>query len=93
MKLLTKSLLTSFEKLGSQELDKNPIIIAEFFNPCSSETWYATEFNTTFNTTDNCFYGYVTGLSFDEWGCFSLLEMKSVKLPYGLGIERDIHFQ
>jgi len=33
MKLLTKELLMRFEKVGRQEDDKDPIVIAKFFNP------------------------------------------------------------
>ena len=35
---------------------------------------------------------YVTGLAFDEWGSFSITELESIVRPFGLGIERDIHF-
>ena len=28
-----------------------------------------------------------------EWGYVSLSELESVKLPFGMGIERDIYFQ
>lgn len=89
MKLLTKALRARFKKVGSQENESDPIIIAKFFNPCGRGTWYAT----AFNEEDGCFFGYVTGLAFDEWGYFSLKEMEDIRLPFGLGIERDLHFQ
>jgi len=43
---------------------------------------------------DMNFYGYVSifGDECDEWGYFSLSELQSVKGPFGLGIERDLHF-
>jgi len=28
----------------------------------------------------------------DEWGSFSITELESIKRPFGLSIERDIHF-
>ena len=43
-------------------------------------------------------YGYVKDLvpsengMFDEWGSFSIDELESVQLPFGLKIERAIHF-
>ena len=37
------------------------------------------------------FYGFVDWME-KEWGSFSLNELESVKLPLGLGIERDINF-
>lgn len=88
MQLLTKALQDRFQKVGSQERAKDPIIIAKFFNPCGRGKWYATEYN----PDEKCFFGYVTGLDYDEWGYFSLEEMEAVKLPFGLGIERDLHF-
>ena len=89
MKLLTKALLTRFQKVGSQEQTKDPIIIVKFFSPSGSATWFATEFN----PNDGCFFGYVTGLGYDEWGYFSLHELSTTKCPpFGLHIERDLHF-
>lgn len=88
MQLLTKALQDRFAEVGSQGHLDDPLIIAKFFNPCGRGTWYATEYN----PEDKIFFGYVTGLGFDEWGCFSLVEMESVKLPFGLGIERDLYF-
>ena len=31
-------------------------------------------------------------LGYPELGSWSLLEMQSVRLPFGMGIERDLHF-
>ena len=89
MKLLTKEILSRFEKIGSQESSKDPIVVAKFFNPCGSGTWYATEYNPENKT----FFGYVSlfGDYNDEWGYFMLSELESVKGPFGLGIERDRH--
>lgn len=88
MQLLTKALQDRFAEVGSQFDIDDPIIIAKFFDPCGSGTWYAT----AYNPKDKIFFGYVTGFDFDEWGTFSLIEMERVKLPLGLGIERDLHF-
>ena len=89
MKLITKTLEERFEKIGDQSLSTDPIIVAKFFNPCGSATWYATEYD---KENEICF-GYVTGMAFDEWGTFSIKELESIKLPFGLGIERDIYFK
>ena len=38
-------------------------------------------------------FGYCDlGLGSPEWGYVSLRELESVKLPFGMGIERDIYF-
>lgn len=87
MKLLTKEIEDKFKSTGSQENSDDPIILAKFFDPMGSWTWYATEYN----PKDKIFYGLVHGWE-KEWGYFSLDELESVERPLGLGIERDIHF-
>lgn len=89
MKLITKTLEERFEKIGCQSQSSDPIIIAKFFDPCGSATWYATEYD----AENKIAFGYVTGLAFDEWGTFSITELESIKRPFGLGIERDIYFK
>ena len=44
-----------------------------------------------FNPETNTAWGLVDGLE-REWGYFSIDELKSVRGPFGLNIERDIHF-
>ncbi len=92
MKLLTKEIIAHFEKVGSQESAKDPIIICKFFNPTGIGTWYATEYN----PTEQIFFGYVSLFGkesgCDEWGSFALSELEEFKGRFGLGIERDIHF-
>jgi hypothetical protein len=90
MKLLTKELEKRFPKLNATE-NKKPEeieIIAKFFHPFSSWTWYAIEGE---REDDNfIFFGFVRGIE-NELGNFSLQELESVKIK-GLGIERDLHF-
>ena len=91
MKLLTKELEQRFPKLNATE-NKKPEdieIIAKFFDPCSSWSWYATEGNR--EGDDFIFFGFVRGFE-NELGNFSLRELEEVKGPLGLGIERDLHF-
>jgi len=89
MELLTKEILKRFKQVGSQEDEKNPLVIVKFFNPSGAGTWYATEYN----EKEKMFFGYVSifGDYNDEWGSFSLEELKSVKGFGGLGIERDLY--
>ena len=91
MKLLTEKLEKRFKEIGSQENDKNPIVIAKFFNPTGAGTWYATEYD----SKEKIFFGYVSifGDCNDEWGSFSLKELEELKVGFGLNIERDLHFQ
>ncbi|OFX27004.1 MAG: hypothetical protein A2033_16040 [Bacteroidetes bacterium GWA2_31_9] len=89
MKLITKELENTFKKTGRQENVPDPFVIAKFFNPCGSQTWYATEYDPESKT---CF-GYVTGMGYDEWGYFSIAELENIKVPpFNLAIERDIYF-
>ena len=90
MRLMTKELEKRFLEVGSQEEVKDPVIVAKFFNPQGSGTWYATEYDPKTQT----FFGYVSifGDWNDEWGYFSLTELESYKGPWGLGIERDFYW-
>ena len=90
MKLLTKTLEKRFAQIGSQEDEKDPLVIARFFNPCGAGTWYATEYD----PERKVFFGYVSifGDHNDEWGSFSLDELQNYRGPLGLGIERDRYF-
>jgi hypothetical protein len=58
----------------------------KFFISDAQWTWYASEFD-----GEDIFFGLVIGLEI-ELGYFSLSELKSVKGPLGLPIERDLHF-
>ena len=92
MELLTKELLDAFKKQGncSEKKPEDVKIIIKMFNPCGKGTWYCTEYN----PKDKIFFGFVSIFNdhCDELGYFSLDELKSVKGPLGLGIERDLHF-
>ncbi len=90
MRLMTKQLEKRFAQVGSQENVSDPVIIAKFFNPTGAGTWYATEYD----PKEQIFFGYVSifGDSNDEWGYFSLSELESVRVAFGLEIERDLHW-
>ncbi len=65
------------------------LVIAKFFNPCGSQTWYVLEYD----KESKCIFGYVTGMDCDEFGYTSVEELESLKLPFpGLTIERDLYF-
>jgi hypothetical protein len=85
MKLLNEELKSRFQEVGEQSLADDPIVIAKYFDPCGSATWYVTELE------NDVGYGYVTGLGFDEWGSVSIDELSKIKRPFGLTIERDIY--
>jgi hypothetical protein len=90
MKLMTAELEKRFAEVGSQVDVKDPVILAKFFNPVGSGTWYAIEYDPAMKS----FFGYVSifGDWNDEWGYFSLSELESYRGPLGLGIERDLYW-
>ena len=88
MKLMTKAIEDRFAKLGRQEeKGDSAIVVAKFFDPTGSWTWYATEYD----PAERVFFGLVHGFE-DELGYFSLDELSSVRGRFGLGIERDLHW-
>jgi len=67
----------------------DPVPVIKLFNPVGAATWLATEIgedgDTLFGLAD-------LGFGCPELGSFSLAEIAAVRLPFGLGIERDIGF-
>lgn len=69
--------------------EPDPAPVVKFFNPLGAATWLATEL---FDDGDTLFGLADLGFGTPELGNFSLSEIASVRLPFGLGIERDIAF-
>lgn len=96
MKLLTAAIIKKLEKTplySTKNKDVTPILV-KFFNPCGSGTWYAVEakfFATDDGRGDWQFFG-LCDIHEKELGYFLLSELQSVKLSFGLRIERDMHF-
>lgn len=67
----------------------DPAPVVKFFNPLGAATWLATEL---YDDEDTLFGLADLGFGCPELGVFSLAEMASVRLPFGLGIERDAGF-
>lgn len=73
----------------SAESDHDPAPVVKFFSPLGAATWLATEL---YDDGDTLFGLADLGFGCPELGCFSLSELASIRLPFGLGIERDIGF-
>ncbi|WP_448659179.1 DUF2958 domain-containing protein [Sphingomonas sp. CJ99] len=75
-------------RAGGAEPDPCPVV--KLFNPLGAATWLATELaedgDTLFGLAD-------LGFGCPELGSFSLSELARLRLPYGLGIERDLGFE
>ncbi|MFA5375891.1 MAG: DUF2958 domain-containing protein [Dehalococcoidia bacterium] len=92
MKLLTKEILDAFVEQGdtSEKKPEDVKVIAKFFCPWGSATWYACEFT----PVSGNFNGFVSlfGDNNDEAGPFNIDELQSIEGPMGLKIERDRSF-
>jgi hypothetical protein len=86
MILLTDDLRERLVANG-RDPDADHVPVVKFFNPLGEGVWLATELDADGDTL----YG-LADLGDPEIGRFSLLEMTSVRLPFGMGIERDILF-
>ena len=89
MILLTDDLRTRFQANGRQRgIDHVPLV--KLFNPMGAATWLATELD---SDGDTLFGLADLGFGCPELGSFSLRELASLRLPFGLGIERDLLFE
>jgi hypothetical protein len=89
MELLPAEVRVSLPKLYAQEGNRDAIVHVKFFTPDSAWTWYVTEGEE--EEGDFRFFGLVIGFE-REWGYFVLSELESARGPWGLPIERDLHF-
>ena len=101
MKLLTEELVKKFEEYPLYSQDGkmgNAKVIAKFFNPMGQGTWLITEGDIIRDEQGNIedveMFGFVNlvGMDYAELGYVSLNELQSVKLPFGLTIERDLYY-
>ena len=90
MKLMTKEIEKKLPKLYSQGNVSDPKIIVKFFTPWSNWTWFAYEGEKQ-EDGNWLFFGMVHGLE-KETGYFNLNELKELRGPGGIGVERDKWF-
>lgn len=90
MKIITseinRQLLANGARRGS---DAAPVL--KLFNPCGAATWLISERDPA--DPDILFGLCDLGFGCPELGSVSLSEIESVRLPYGLKIERDKSFK
>lgn len=72
------------------QAEPDPVPVLKLFNPIGAATWLATELD---EDGDTLFGLADLGFGCPELGSFSLGEIASVRLPLGLAIERDLHFE
>lgn len=91
MKLLTKEIISKFEKHPFHSQDGKGMdaeVLVKYFNPCGTGTWLITEAER--EGDDWRLFGYCHIYEW-EWGYLMLSELASLRLPFGLTIERDIY--
>ncbi|MCZ4343795.1 DUF2958 domain-containing protein [Sphingomonadaceae bacterium G21617-S1] len=75
---------------GKREREPDPVPVLKLFNPVGAATWLATELD---DEGDVLFGLADLGFGCPELGYYSLSEIASLRLPFGLGIERDLGFE
>ena len=64
--------------------------VVKLFNPCGAATWLLSEIDPM--EPDIAFGLCDLGMDCAELGSISLSELRSIRLPFGLRIERDLHW-
>jgi hypothetical protein len=88
MQLLTKEIKTKAENQYKCGDDMSQKVVAKFFDPVGSFTWYLMNKDPE---SDYC-WGIVDGMAV-EIGSFGLTELEEYTGHFGLGIERDTSFK
>lgn len=95
MKLMTKEIEQRLEKFPLYSQDgkgEEATIVCKFFCPINSWTWYVLEAERKYNGDYEFFGIVINGHGDREYGYFLLSELQAIKLPFRMGIERDIYF-
>ena len=88
MKLMTKAIQEQAEKQYDEGSDMEQKVVAKYFDPMGSWKWFLMNKK----KDDSYCWGIVKGHEV-EMGSFSIDELENIKLPFGLGIERDTMFK
>jgi hypothetical protein len=92
MKILTKAILDAFAKQGhtGNKSAKDIKIVMKLFNPTGAGTWYLYE-----KEDDDIYWCFANlgDVECAECGTVSMSELMAFKGRFGLGIERDMHFE
>ena len=89
MKLLTTKLREQLLANGARR-PPDPKPLLKLFNPCGAATWLFTELD---EDGDTLFGLGDLGFGTPELGYSSLQEISAIRVRFGLGIERDLHFR
>lgn len=86
--LMPVSVRAKLPKLyANEDIGLEALAHVKYFTPDSNWTWYASEFD-----GEDILFGLVSGFEV-ELGYFTLSELKEVRGPLELPVERDLHFE
>ena len=85
---MTKAIQEQAEKQYDEGSDMEQKVVAKYFDPMGSWKWFLMNKK----KDDSYCWGIVKGFEV-EMGSFSIDELEGIKLPFGLGIERDTLFE
>ncbi len=88
MKLLNRTIAEELKKQYQMGSDMEQMVVAKFFDPCGSWTWYAMNMD----EDGDYIWGIVSGYEVES-GSFSLSELEAYEGRLGIGIERDLYFK
>lgn len=92
MKILTQEIENAFKKQGKtgRKSAKDIFIVLKLFNPAGGQTWYLYE-----KEDDDIYWAFVNlgDYEMSECGTVSMSELMSLRLPFGLHVERDKFFK
>ena len=94
MKLITKEIKNKLIKnLELPEDERKPYL--KLFNPTGAATWLISEIEYgSIENSDAIFFGLCDlGMGEPELGSVAMQELTSLKLPFGLSIERDLSWE
>ena len=96
MRLIDEKLEEKFREIPIESQDEklgNAEVIAKFFNPTGVGSWYITEGNKLENGDYEMFgYCHLGDDENAEFGTIYLSELRELRLPMGMNIERDLYF-
>ncbi len=97
MELMTDELRERFKQFPLYSQDGkmgNAIVVVKYFNPLGAGTWFITEGNELDNGDYELFgYCHLGDDDMAEFGTVMLSELKNIKLPFGMTIERDLYMK
>ncbi|TBB15003.1 DUF2958 domain-containing protein (plasmid) [Rhizobium ruizarguesonis] len=86
MRLLTLEIPAAL-LINGRNRGADHVPVVKFFNPAGEGVWLATELDEDGDTM----FG-LADLGYPELGSFSFRDIASLRLPWGMGIERDLLF-